>query len=195
MSSLRTSLIIAVLAAAAITPATIRAATPATATGGWKHGCRTWNPRFRPVLATLGAGQILVALPSYLPAIGERTFVHADIYQPPLTYHVWLTTSRSAHIRKQDVILEMVGDARPSASFAGSHTVTLKGKTLHVFPFSGGVRQVGWEYGGIDYLVNAVSRLPLSEVERIAASLTPGALRKTPITASSSGKNSPSPCA
>lgn len=158
-------------------------------------GCHVWSPVFRPILGVLGAGQIEVALPTYLPPLGPHVFVHASIDQPPKSFRVTLTTSSSGRIAKTSVLLVIHGNA-------GNHLPRLKprpaaqvhGKPLYAgtdaYRFAG----LSWFHrsGGITYTVAAPAFIPLFTLLRIAGSLVPAPLRRTPITTGSG--HFPPPC-
>lgn len=150
-------------------------------------GCRAWSPVFRPVLGVLGAGRILVALPTHVPHFGHRVYAHANVLKPPLTFDVVLST-RPGHswpVPSRTTLLAVRGVAGPPAVPSGSTTVVVHGKRLDVLPVSRRMRSVLWHDrdANITYTVMLPSQLGKAALLRVASSLTPGALRKTPITA------------
>ena len=162
---------------------------------GRQSGCHAWAPIFRPILSSLAAGQIEVALPTYLPPLGPHVYVHVNIDDPPKTYQVTLTTSRSERIARTSVLIVIHGNAgnhlprlhpRPSAR--------ANGKPLYLRMDAYGFAGFSWYYrgGGITYTVAAPAFVPLSTVIRIAGSVLPAPLRRTPITSGTGG--SPSAC-
>ena len=136
-----------------------------------------------------------MALPTYLPPLGPRVYVHVNIDDPPKTYQVTLTTSRSERIARTSVLIVIHGNAgnhlpgtrpRPAAR--------VNGKPLYLRADAYGFTGLSWFHrgGGITYTVAAPAFVPLSTLIRIAGSLVAAPLRRTPITSGTG--DSPSAC-
>ncbi len=183
------------VAVAALGPGIAFPAWALTPVASAPRSCHAWPPVFRPILGTLAAGQIEVALPAYLPSLGPHVHVHVNIDDPPKTYQVTLTTSRSEHITKTSVLLVVHGNA-------GNHLPLTRprpaardnGKPLYLRTDAYGFAGLSWFYrgGGITYTVAAPAFVPLATLVRITGSLVPAPLRRVPIT--SGIGNSPSAC-
>jgi hypothetical protein len=181
------------VAVAALVPTTTLPMAALAEPAGGPSGCHAWSPVFQPILGGLAAGQIEVALPAYLPPLGPHVYVHVNIDEPPKTYQVTLTSSRSEHITKTSVLLIVHGNAgnhlprtRPSPA------ARVNRKPLYLKTDAYGFAGLSWFYrsGGITYTVAAPAFVPLSTLIRITGSLVPAPLRRTPIT-NGTGKVSP----
>jgi hypothetical protein len=173
------------VAVAALVPTTTLPMASLAEPAGVRSGCHAWSPVFQPILGGLAAGQIEVALPAYLPPLGPHVYVHVNIDEPPKTYQVTLTSSRSEHITKTSVLLIVHGNAgnhlprtRPSPA------ARVNRKPLYLKTDAYGFAGLSWFYrsGGITYTVAAPAFVPLSTLIRITGSLVPAPLRRTPIT-------------
>lgn len=150
------------------------------------RGCHAWAPVFRPVLSTLSVGRILVALPTHVPRFGHRVYAHANVLQPPLTYDVALSTQLGAGwpVPLRTTLLTVHGTAGLEVTPAGSSTHVVNGKRLTLLPGSSRIRLVLWQDRAayITYSVGLPARLGIPTLLRVAGSLLPAALRRSPIT-------------
>ncbi|GAC1444382.1 MAG: hypothetical protein NVSMB52_03700 [Chloroflexota bacterium] len=148
-------------------------------------GCHAWAPVFRPILPILGAGQIQVALPTFVPWFGYRVYPHASVLLPPKTYRVSLTTSPSNRSGAGRLMLRIKGNAGKHMGALGRGVVVHSHhKTLHVHQVTHGLSSIIWYWkaGGITYTVSAPAHVPMALLLRVAESLTPGVLVRAPIT-------------
>ncbi len=150
------------------------------------RGCHAWAPVFRPVLPNLSLGGILVALPTHVPRFKRRVYAHANVLNPPLTYDVALSTRPGAGwpVPLPMVLLAVHGTAGLVVPPAGSSTRVVGAKTLNLLPGSSRIRSVRWRdrAAHITYTVSLPARLGIPALLRVASSLTPAPLRRSPIT-------------
>lgn len=150
------------------------------------RGCHAWAPVFRPVLSDLSLGGLLVALPTHVPRFGRRVYAHANVLQPPLTYDVALSTQPGVGwpVPLRTVLLTVHGTVGLKAPPAGSATRVVNGKRLTLLPGSSRIRLVLWQDRAayITYSVGLPARLGRPTLLRVAGSLLPAALRRSPIT-------------
>ncbi len=150
------------------------------------RGCHTWAPVFRPVLSDLSLAGVLVALPTHVPHFGRRVYVHANVLSPPLTYDVALSTRAGTGwpVPVRTTLLTVHGTAGLEVPPAGSTTRVVGGKRLNLLPGSSRIRSVLWRdrAAHITYSVGLPARLGIAALLRVAGSLTPAPLRRSPIT-------------
>ena len=161
-------------------------AASSSARGSATRGCHAWAPVFRPVLTELSLAKILVALPASVPTFRQRVYPHANVLHPPLTYDAVLSTKAGTGwpVPARTVLLAVHGSAGISAPPSGSRAVVAAEKTLYVGSGSRQTRSSLWRdrAAGITYTLTLPTRLGRSTLLRVAASLTPGPLRPSPIT-------------
>jgi hypothetical protein len=150
-------------------------------------GCHAWAPVFRPVLGILGAGKVLVALPARVPGFSHRVYAHANVLNPPLTFDVALSTraGNGWPVPLRTTLLAVRGVAGRLSAPGRSSKRVVDGKTLDVSPGTSRLRSARWydRAANITYTVTLPARLGMPALLRVTGSLTPGALRKTPVTA------------
>lgn len=140
-------------------------------------GCHAWAPIFRPTLASLAIGKILVALPTYLPPLATGVRAVATVLMPPLVYTVTLTTSPNRP--NAGLVLRIRGNAgNHLASLGATRLVMVNGKHLRLQTHPHGLVKVGWFAGahGITYTVAAPRSMPRPTLLRIAGFLLPAPL-------------------